>query len=112
VSALEATPGPWFVAKGKPRRVCGKDGVSICNAILRNQGGPKAKANLKDEHEAEANALLISAAHDLLDALAAIMPSPLCGEAWGLPDTESVQIATSFGKIKAARAAIAKATGQ
>lgn len=60
------TPGPWFVAKAKPRRVCGKDGVSICNAILRNQGGPKAKANLKDEHEAEANALLISAAPALL----------------------------------------------
>jgi hypothetical protein len=79
------TPGPWFIAKDKPRRVCGKNGVSICNAILRNQGGPKAKAHLKDEHEAEANALLMSCAPELLESVEALLllvpdaaNSPIC----------------------------------
>lgn len=44
----------------------------ICNAVLRNQGGPKHKAFLKDEIEAEANARLIAAAPELLEALANI----------------------------------------
>lgn len=104
------TPGPWFVAKAKPRRVCGKDGVSICNAILRNQGGPKAKAHLKDEHEAEANALLIAAApcqHAVmleLDKWSLVILSAVRHDA---PSDHDAIVAL----IKANRAAIARATG-
>jgi primosomal replication protein N len=63
---MSHTPGPWAVSKQKARRVTAS-GVIICNAVLRNQGGPKHKAYLKDEHEAEANANLIAAAPDLVE---------------------------------------------
>ncbi|AYJ85766.1 hypothetical protein D3Y57_07005 [Sphingomonas paeninsulae] len=45
----------------------------ICNAILRNQGGPKQRKILKDEHEAEANAALIAAAPQLLELVRGMM---------------------------------------
>lgn len=67
------TPGPWRVPRGAQRRVTSHHGVVICNAVLRNQGGPKAKTCLKSEHEAEANAALIAAAPDLYESLAAIV---------------------------------------
>jgi hypothetical protein len=63
------TRGPWAVSKRKARRVTNVHGVVICNAVLRNKGGPKAKAELKDEHEAEANADLIAAAPKMYAAL-------------------------------------------
>jgi hypothetical protein len=66
-AAVSHTSGPWAVSKQKTRRVTAS-GVIICNAVLRNQGGPKHKTYLKDEHEAEANANLIAAAPELLEA--------------------------------------------
>jgi hypothetical protein len=72
VSGREFTKGPWAVSKQKARRVTAS-GVIICNAVLRNQGGPKHKACMKDEHEAEANAQLIAAAPDLFEALVAMV---------------------------------------
>lgn len=68
----EFTPGPWSVSKKKARRVTNLHGVVICNAVLRNRGGPKAKSEMKDEHEAEANAQVIAAAPELLAALKAL----------------------------------------
>lgn len=65
------TPGPWRVSKAKARRVTSEHGIVICNAVLRNQGGPKHKAFMKDELEAEANARLTAAAPELLEALEA-----------------------------------------
>lgn len=65
------TPGPWAASKQKARRVTAS-GIVICNAVLRNRGGPKHKTYLKDEHEAEANAQLIAAAPELLAALEAL----------------------------------------
>lgn len=62
------TRGPWAVSKNKARRVT-SSGVIICNAVMRNQGGPRHKAFLKDEQEAEANARLIAASPTLLEAL-------------------------------------------
>jgi len=61
------TRGPWAVSKQKARRVTA-GGIIICNAVLRNKGGPKHKTELKDEHEAEANAALIAAAPELFAA--------------------------------------------
>lgn len=69
------TPGPWAVSKQKARRVTA-GGVIICNAVLRNQGGPKTKCNLKEGHEAEANARLIAAAPALYEALAGLVAAP------------------------------------
>lgn len=69
MGAPGTTPGPWQVAKRSARRVTNAHGIVICNAVLRNQGGPKAKSCLKDAHEAEANAHQIAASGDLYDAL-------------------------------------------
>lgn len=70
MSAPLHTAVPWRVSKSKARRVTNEHGVIICNAVLRNQGGPKHKSFMKDEHEAEANADLIAAAPEILDELA------------------------------------------
>lgn len=59
------TPGPWRTAKRFPRRVTTHEGVMIGNAILANSG----RSTFKSESEAGANARLISAAPDLLEAL-------------------------------------------
>lgn len=95
------TPGPWAVSKKKARRVTNLQGLVICNAVLRNQGGPKSKANLKDEHEAEANALLISAAPDLLNACSDLL-SLITGDISGAAQRSSI--------IAEASRAIQKAT--
>jgi len=49
----------------------------------------------------------------LSGALEALLPGKLCGESWSRPEDESVSITLSFGKLKAAREAIAaiKAAG-
>lgn len=97
----EFTSGPWAVSKQKARRVTAS-GVVICNAVLRNQGGPKHKAFLKDEHEAEANANLIAAAPDMYAALVALRPHIF------IPAGD-----TAFAEaMEAARDAIFKAEGR
>lgn len=98
---MSYTKGPWRVSKGKARRVTSEHGAIICNAVLRNQGGPKHKANLKDEHEAEANADLIAAAPCLLGALVALR-----NEVSGTP-----RPGTLISLVSAADRAIAKAIG-
>lgn len=70
----------------------------------------------EDYERAKANAAFIVRAanshYELLEALFDMLPTPLCGEAWGLPDDEAVSITVNFGEIRRARAAIAKATGK
>lgn len=115
------TPGPWIALPSNIRdnwraskpifgeglwRIMPEANVERC---------PIAEVDRGDDHDlptrlsAADDARLMAASPDLLDALDAIMPSPICGESWNLPDSESVQIVTTFGKIRAARAAIAKA---
>ena len=43
---------------------------------------------------------------ELEAALRDLLPSKLCGESWDLPDSDTVHIAVTFGKIRAARAAL------
>ncbi|HEX8382413.1 MAG TPA: hypothetical protein VF592_03460 [Sphingomonas sp.] len=40
------------------------------------------------------------------EALSDLLPAPLCGEAWDLPDSNTVAITITFGKLRAARAAL------
>jgi len=93
------TPGPWAVTKGSPRKVTA-NGVLICNAVLRNSATTKQNAAGKGEEKAKANARLIAAAPELLEALEVIapmldyLPHPHCVSA-----------------INSVRAAITAATG-
>jgi hypothetical protein len=77
------TSGPWRVSNRKARRVTNAHGVVICNAVLRNRGGPKQKSELKDEHEAEANASLIAKAPDHADIGWAMCVGAGRWEPWG-----------------------------
>lgn len=56
-------------------------------------------------------ARLFVAAPDLLAALDEIIPPPLCGEDWNLPDDDIATITVTFGKLRRARAALAKVKG-
>lgn len=38
-----------------------------------------------------------------------LIPTPLCGEAWGCPDDEKVSIVTTFGALRRARAFLGEA---
>lgn len=98
------TPGPWKQSMVDETLVQspGRDVAQALGDYDRDDDWP----------EMEANARLISAAPDLLDALEAILPDKLCGESWNLPDNESVQIVITFGELRAARTAVAKARGE
>ena len=102
------TPGPWAVTKAKPRTVT-SGGVLICNAALRNLGTVKQNKHGKDEIEAEANARLIAAGPELLEALQALI-SACEFEANSLAGGDFSDLIGP--PAYAAYAAIAKATGQ
>jgi len=42
----------------------------------------------------------------LMEAVANLLPTKLCGESWNLPDGESVTIVATFGKLAALRQAL------
>lgn len=44
----------------------------------------------------------------LVEALDGLLPTKLCGEGWNLPETETVAVTITFGKLNAARAILAK----
>ena len=100
------TPGSWINANGlvngRDSRLEYPDTPSI--DIFDASEWPE---NLSEE--AQANARLIAAAPDLLDALQAIVDEfPVAaGTAKGIPHDEQ-----GFGSIYRARAAIARATGE
>ncbi|WP_303763763.1 hypothetical protein [Sphingobium yanoikuyae] len=66
---------------------------------------------MKDEHEAEANADLIAAAPELLEALEELIPANLCATNLALPDDTVLPVDMTLGEIRRALAAIAKAKG-
>jgi hypothetical protein len=80
----------------------------ICNAVLRNTGRANRgeQYGSKEHKEAEANACLIAAAHDLLEAL---QSAPIIGAGESSEDFRIRQDAWLKGQY---RAAIAKARGQ
>lgn len=85
------TPGPWWILK---------DGITVCPPRPRAQSIICRTAECyMDRKQREANALLIASAPDLLAALKRMVDVP--GGEGG-----------DFHAIAAARAAIAKATGE
>lgn len=89
------TPGPWFVGGETDHGeilICSDARPTICAV------DPGAR-----EWCTQANARLIAAAPDLLDALQSILPDAVANHVGG-PDTEL--------RINSARAAITKATGR
>lgn len=98
------TPGPWRFgnASEDQRLVLGEDGGYVCNVQIYQT--PRYMGQL-DEPEREANALLIAAAPDLLEALQKLVDC--CDDSDG---AQYGTLGTSFVR-SIATAAIAKATG-
>ena len=91
------TPGPWSADVHVPR--------GSADAEWRIHGGRELVAIVNDDEYTEANARLIAAAPEMLEALKqALVVMESVAETHGY-DTE-------VGAVPAARAAIAKATGQ
>lgn len=91
------TPGPWSLRHGGRHdgdRLVTSGGSDIC----RMDGGPN------DDSETLANARLIAAAPELLDALRNLLD-------WGRDHTSPTQPNSPHALLVAAHAAIANATG-
>lgn len=98
------TPGPWVVHEGDEIDIRSANPADLAQApiyycIAENIGGHVHGENFDDYSEVEANARLIAAAPELLEALESF-PGFLCG-------TES-----GDAWIEQMRAAIAKARGE
>lgn len=94
------TPGPWVVGEPHPTNacayVCNDEGQEVATIYYCSEGGVIGKDGIWPEQpNRDANARLIAAAPDLLEALKAI-----------LDETGGIG-----GPFTIARAAIAKATG-
>jgi hypothetical protein len=90
------TPGPWAVTKKQPTVVVNEGGNRwVARAFIGNGKSPRFH---NDPDEAEANARLIAAAPDLLDALKSFIGESRLGS-------------TLEQRVALATAAIASATG-
>lgn len=89
MSEEKHTPGPWRVGKGGP---------NMCPTVGTEKGLMVAMVAYGDSHPTQANARLIAAAPDLLEALENLTIA--IGMGWDLD-----------GVLEVSRAAIAKAKG-
>ena len=94
------TPGPWRYRKG--------DNLS-CPYVIRGTEGGFAVMGLSRSRE-EADARLIAAAPELLEALQEIVDFPM--DFFDRDDAEKVQITVTGWHLKKAISAIAKARGE
>lgn len=103
---LKHTPGPWRLDTGRNRIMVYGLQHSVCRISLGYSGEPSSVRHL---NRRISDARLIAAAPDLLTALIGLAPILATAEsnASGNPEWEAVS-----SRINAARAAIAKATGQ
>jgi hypothetical protein len=103
------TPGPWRITRGRVVRVAAviNGGTVICGVHrLGERGG-------RTEGQVEANARLISAAPDLVEAIGVIEKAFDMGQEGPMPVgmiEELFGYELAYG-MKALRAAVAKATG-
>jgi hypothetical protein len=100
------TKGPWRVRENPQHdpEVCD---LSICGDIfvLADITGPNYA------HQ-EANARLMAAAPELLEALEGLMPTNLGKLPPTMPDSAIIPLDVTFGEMRRAVAAIAKALGK
>ena len=102
MSAAKHAPGPWScIVEGNDAFVM-PAGDSPCVTLIKLRGAGTSYS------ESLANARLIAAAPCLLEALEAFQRAPSVGSA----GPGSVTIAVQAFNLRAARAAIAKATGE
>lgn len=102
---VEHTPGPWSVVPygdGDSLVIHSDSNSRVC--FMATPGSFS-----RDFPKIEANARLIAAAPDLLEALLVIFDGV---EDEGGPEDSAVMLPLTCGEIAKARAAIAKATGQ
>lgn len=103
------TRGPWAV---EASRFCDRIHPTGDTSVCIAQTGNWLEHEKAEQH---ANAHLIAAAPDLLAALQSLMPNTLIGESYDPPvpaDELLKEFLFTWGKLRAARTAIAKALGQ
>ena len=93
----------WEIEQGRSRNVCVSSVVGLAGAL------GVSEIELLGLAEASASALRDRVAV-LESALNDLLPGKLCGESWGEADSSRVSISTSFGAIRAARAALKEST--
>ena len=97
------TPGPWFVDKVEDRNAFNIFPVGATHALLAVKG-PEFDGAHSYALAAKANAILIAAAPELLEALRGLVAS--------LSDADDEGLIEHASQMEAARAAIAKAVGR
>lgn len=95
------TPGPWCLSDESPMIIEDKHKVIVGSASTYPHSG-----YFPSENEAKANARLIAAAPDLLEALKSI------AEFWNRDHNEKALIGACWHAVETAEAAIAKAEGE
>lgn len=117
---MKHTPGPWLVDREENETIhlrVPQGGMELCTIRLSDQteaGGDDEEADEAMNAEMEANAFLMAAALDLLDALKALVTNRNLNEGAGCwcnpPPLSLTHECRNTGYCRNARAAIAKAT--
>jgi hypothetical protein len=102
------TRGPWTVATPSAgfSAIYGPDGQLVFGLAA---GGPEER---QSDDVCTANAALIAAAPAMLEALRPLAECEIPEPDTPLPDSDSARYFMTMGEIRAARAAIALATGE
>lgn len=100
MSETKHTPGPWRVVLNKkmPPGNCGIAGIYNEGSCLTVVKWPRVKFDVSPAHRGEANAHLIAAAPDMLEALEIVQRS-LDGKDVDLPDL-CKKVAAAIAKAK------------
>lgn len=100
---MKHTPGPWQAVKN-----------GVCQSAVQASNGTWITHDAGEElscNEAEANARLIAAAPELLEALQAMLNADLYADGEGIWRFDSSDTEDGQSAVSKASAAIAKATG-
>lgn len=104
MSKEQNTPGPYAYDRDSGEIYYDDGDVRPTIAFINLEG--------VGEEQAIADGELLAAAPDLLAALIALMPSNLGALPETMPDRAKLSLEVSFGELRKARAAIAKAQGR
>lgn len=112
--SAQHTPGPWVSSKFGFQVLTGDSWSTVCTlkGDARWEDGRGDYAPEYEWQRQEANARLIAAAPDLLEALKAMMPRNMGIPPASIPDTHLLPVDMTFGELRRALAAISLATGE